>query len=142
MRFYGAVSRFAMGRQTVERFDDQFADPLEFIDAEPARRRRGRAQPHARSDRGLLRIERNAVLVASDMRAFERRFGVLAGQTPRLDGVVDGFTQPLARLRQSAHQALAHRCQSTGERILDRARSAAARGSARPGLFGTTARAS
>ena len=53
-------------RDGVEHLGDQAADLLEFGDAEAARGRRRRAEPEARGDERLFRIERNAVLVAGD----------------------------------------------------------------------------
>src|ERR1700674_5238939 len=53
-------------RQHVQQFGDQFADLTEFGDAEAARGAGRRAEADAGGDRGLLRIERNAVLVAGD----------------------------------------------------------------------------
>src|SRR5687768_3395786 len=51
-------------RDGVEHFRNHHADLLEFGDAKPAGRRRRRAEPKARGDERLFRIERDSVLVA------------------------------------------------------------------------------
>src|SRR5262249_42834907 len=70
----------AAARERVEHFGDQAANLSEFGDAETAGRAGRRAEPHARGDRGLFRIEWNAVLIAGDAGAPERRFRDPAGQ--------------------------------------------------------------
>src|SRR5262249_5392852 len=59
-------------RKNVEHLDDQLAHLLELGNAEAAGRARGRAQANARGHCRLLRVERDAVLVAGDMGATER----------------------------------------------------------------------
>ena len=73
----------ALGRQRIEHLDDQLADLAELGDAEAARGAGRRAEPDAGRDRRLLRIERDAVLVAGDVGAAERHLGDLAGQLLR-----------------------------------------------------------
>src|SRR3954452_3725470 len=77
----------ALLRQHVEHLDDHVADLAEFRDAEAAGGAGRRAEPHARGDHRLFRVERDAVLVAGDMRAAERDLGHLAGQAlrPQID---------------------------------------------------------
>src|SRR5579864_3171611 len=53
----------AAARQRVKHFGDHIADLPEFRDAEASRGAGRRAEPHARCDRGLFRIEWNAILV-------------------------------------------------------------------------------
>src|SRR5262245_35681957 len=57
----------ALLRQHVEHLDDQLAHLLELGDAEAAGGAGGRAEPHARGDSRLFRVERDAVLVAGDV---------------------------------------------------------------------------
>ena len=78
-----ALPDLAVRRQAVERLDDQFADLGELGDAEAARGRGGRAEPDARGHHRLLRVERDAVLVAGDVGAPERGLGRLAGEPLR-----------------------------------------------------------
>src|SRR5713226_4312554 len=77
----------ALLREHVEHLDDQLADLLELGDAEAAGGAGRRSQADAGSHRGLLRIERNAVLVAGDVGAAERQLRDLAGQAhgPQID---------------------------------------------------------
>src|SRR6266567_5820987 len=70
----------ALVRERVEHLHDQLAHLLELGDAETAARPGGSAEAHPRRDRRLLRIERNAVLVAGDAGASKRQFGHFAGQ--------------------------------------------------------------
>ena len=74
-------------RQHVEHLRDQVADLPELGDAEAARGAGRRAEPDARRDRRLLRIERDAVLVAGDVGAAERQLRDLAGEPlgPQID---------------------------------------------------------
>src|SRR5436190_2957056 len=67
-------------RQDIEHLDDQLAHLLELGDAEAARGAGGRAEPHARGHRRLLRIARDAILVAGDVGAAERQLRHLAGK--------------------------------------------------------------
>src|SRR5258708_1094914 len=71
------------GRKRIPDFDGQFADVFELGHAETAAGAGWRAEPDAGRDHRLFRIERNAVLVAGDMRAAERHVGDLAGQLLR-----------------------------------------------------------
>src|ERR1700720_3937249 len=61
-------------RQRVEHFRNHFADLPELGDAEAARGAGRRTEPDTRRDHRLLRIERNAILVAGDVGAAERDF--------------------------------------------------------------------
>src|SRR5436190_4206794 len=61
----GVAVRAVLG-DAVEHVGDQIADLAELRDSEAARRSGGRAEPHARRDRELLRIARDAVLVDGD----------------------------------------------------------------------------
>src|SRR6266853_733575 len=70
----------ALLRQHVEHLGDQRSDLAEFRDAEAAGGAGRRAEANARRHRGLLRIERNAVLVAGDVGAPQRLLGDLSGQ--------------------------------------------------------------
>src|SRR4029079_5223138 len=78
--FDGAVALVAPGGKSVEHLDDHAADLLELGNAETARGARRRAQTHAGGDRGLLRIEGHAVLVAGDVGAAEGDLGSFAGE--------------------------------------------------------------
>src|ERR1700728_4529674 len=60
-------------RQRVEHLGDHRAHLGECGDAEPARGPGRRPEPYARRDKGLCRIERNAVFVAGDVSTAERR---------------------------------------------------------------------
>src|SRR5436190_3536915 len=70
----------ALLRQDIEHLDDQLTHLLKLGDAEPARGAGGRAEPHARGHRRLLRIARDAILVAGDVGAAERQLRHLAGK--------------------------------------------------------------
>src|SRR5579883_3314280 len=72
-RLHQTVRLGPLLRQNVEDFGDQSADHAEFGGAEPAGRTGRRSEPDAGRDRGLFRIERNAVLVARNVRAPQRR---------------------------------------------------------------------
>src|SRR6478609_8300538 len=72
-----------MRAQRIEHFENQAADIAELRNAEAARRARRRAEANARRNCRLLRIERNAVLVARNARTFERLFNLRALQTLR-----------------------------------------------------------
>src|SRR5262245_11460017 len=61
-------------RQGLEHFGDHLADLAELGDPEAPGRAGRRAEPDAGCDGRLLGVERNAVLVARDMGASERRF--------------------------------------------------------------------
>src|SRR5262249_22588327 len=64
----------APAQQRIKYFSAHIANLPEFGDAEAPRRAGRRAEPHPRGDRGLFRIEWNAVLVAGYVRAPQRRF--------------------------------------------------------------------
>src|SRR5690606_12022029 len=76
----GAVSGFTVGGKAFQNFGDHAADLLELRDAEAACGAGGRAEADARGDHRLLRIERNAILVAGDVRALQSLLGDVAGQ--------------------------------------------------------------
>src|SRR5579883_2218337 len=82
-----AVRVSALLRQHVEDLCNQCADLAKFRDPEAAGGAGRRAQPDAGSYGGLFRVERNAVLVAGDVRTAERRLGGLAGEPlgPQID---------------------------------------------------------
>src|SRR5262249_25158883 len=69
----------ALLREDVEDLDDQLAHLLELGDAEAAGGAGGGAEAYPGRHRWLLRIERDAILVAGDARAAERQFRDLAG---------------------------------------------------------------
>src|SRR5882672_456370 len=79
-RFDQRILLDAFLRKDIEHLDDQLAHLLELGDAETARGAGRGAEADARSDRGLLRIEGNAVLVASDVGAAERQLRHLTGE--------------------------------------------------------------
>src|SRR5258707_11531008 len=70
-------------RQAAQHVADPEPDLTELGDAKPARRRRGRAEAAAGRHRRLLRVERNAVLVAGDAGALQRLLRVAASQPER-----------------------------------------------------------
>src|SRR5690606_33186630 len=65
--------------EAVEHFRDQVTDLGELCGAEAAGRARRGAETDARGHERLLRVERDAVLVAGDVRTAESRLGALAG---------------------------------------------------------------
>src|SRR5690606_7510871 len=65
--------------EAVEHFRDQLADLGELGRSETARGAGRRSKTHARRDERLLWIERDPVLVASDVRTTKSRLGALAG---------------------------------------------------------------
>ena len=78
--FHQRVFLGALLRQHVEHFRDQVADMTKFGNAEAARGAGRRAEPDTGGDRRFFRVERDAVLVAGDVGAPERRFRHLARQ--------------------------------------------------------------
>src|SRR5262249_32026970 len=85
--FGGRILFDALLREDVEHLDDQLAHLLEFGDAEAAAGAGGSAEAYPRRHRRFLRIERDAVLVAGDVRAAEGQLRDLAGQAlgPQVD---------------------------------------------------------
>ena len=75
------VAVFTIGGKAVDHLGDPVADLAELRLAEAAGGARGAAQPDARGDRGLFRVEGDAVLVAGDM-ARPRAFSVALPFTP------------------------------------------------------------
>src|SRR5690606_38460468 len=73
------VALLAVLAHAFDDLGDQPADLAELGRPEPARRPRRRAEPDARSDERRARVERNAVLVAGQVRAIEPLLGRLAG---------------------------------------------------------------
>ena len=63
-----------MNRVLVENIGDQISDGLEFRAPKATRCSRGCSEPDTRRDRRPFRIERNAVLVACQIGAFECLF--------------------------------------------------------------------
>src|SRR5690242_336584 len=86
-RFHLRVFLDALLRQRVQHFDEHFADLTELGDAEPAAGPGRRAEPDTRGDGRLLRVERDAVLVAGDVGAAERDLGDPTGEPlgPQVD---------------------------------------------------------
>src|SRR5215472_8551391 len=78
---YGVTRRLQC--QCAQHLDDVPRDSAKLVRTETACRRRGRAEPNPGSHRRLLRVERNAVLVAGDAGTLETRLGVLPGHTER-----------------------------------------------------------
>src|SRR3984957_3860593 len=82
-RTFASTATFPVRRQAVQDLHGHSSYVGEFLRAEAARRGGWRSQTNPGCDKGLLRIERNAVLVAGDVGAVERRLGRLAGQALR-----------------------------------------------------------
>ena len=70
-------------RKYVQHLGDQAADGLKFLHAKAARGASGRAEPDAGSHRRFFGVERNFVLVASDVRATQRFLRDLATEALR-----------------------------------------------------------
>src|SRR5688572_15468065 len=80
-----AIPLEAVRSQPVENIRDHVGDVAEFGLAEAARRAGGRSHPDPAGLDRRQRIERDAVLVAGDPRAFEALVGVLAGEAQGLE---------------------------------------------------------
>src|SRR5712671_6037088 len=70
-------------RERAQHFDDVPPDGAELVRAETPGRCGWRAETDARGHRGLLRVERNAVLVAGDAGSLQADLGVPAGEPQR-----------------------------------------------------------
>src|SRR5438034_11028188 len=81
--FYKRVLLDALLRKYVQHLGDQAADGLKFLHAKAARGASGRAEPDAGSHRRFFGVERNFVLVASDVRATQRFLRDLATEALR-----------------------------------------------------------
>ncbi|ABA53161.1 hypothetical protein BURPS1710b_A2107 [Burkholderia pseudomallei 1710b] len=109
---FGRVIAFRVRAQGLEHLENQPADLAELRCAEAARRARRRAEADARRDRRLLRIERNAVLVARDARALERLLDLRALQALRAQ--IDEQQMVVGAAR---HEIDAARLQHVAERL-------------------------
>src|ERR1700756_4583692 len=81
-----ALDLFVAGRFVFQRgqhFQNHLADLLELRSAKTARRTCRRAEANARRDWRVLRVERNAVLVASDAGPLKRLLGLRTRQPLR-----------------------------------------------------------
>src|SRR5712664_3566192 len=79
LRLLAHAGKQALVRRGLKDVGNHVRDHARFNRAESARGERRGADAHAARDGGLFRVVRDRVLVDGDMRAAERRLGVLAG---------------------------------------------------------------